>query len=87
MFSLLCIYAGRAGRVSPGTCYRIVPRDFYEEFIPEFGIPEMQVSALSTLERVTYLHIAVYRNNLQTLLGIHEFAAFVRLFSIHSQHE
>ncbi|CAH3166074.1 unnamed protein product [Porites lobata] len=33
---------GRAGRVSPGTCYRIVPRDFYEEFIPEFGIPEMQ---------------------------------------------
>ena len=65
-------HAGRAGRVSPGTCYRIVPRDFYEEFIPEFGIPEMQVSAPSTLERVTYFHIVIYCNNLQTLLGIHE---------------
>ncbi|KAL9952201.1 hypothetical protein ACROYT_G039416 [Oculina patagonica] len=33
---------GRAGRVSAGTCYRMVTKEFYESCLPEFGIPEMQ---------------------------------------------
>lgn len=33
---------GRAGRVSAGTCFRLVTREFYENALPEFGVPEMQ---------------------------------------------
>ena len=39
-------FIGRAGRVSAGTCFRMVSREFYESVIPEFGIPEMQVCFL-----------------------------------------
>ena len=35
---------GRAGRVSTGTCYRMVTREFYHSCLPQFGIPEMQVN-------------------------------------------
>ena len=45
---------GRAGRVSSGTCYRMVTRDFYESFIPEFGIPEMQVREMIRLRCQSY---------------------------------
>ncbi|KAK2567406.1 ATP-dependent RNA helicase TDRD9 [Acropora cervicornis] len=40
---------GRAGRVSTGYCFRMVTRQFYESFIPEFGIPEMKRCPLSQL--------------------------------------
>ena len=40
---------GRAGRVSDGRVYRMVTRKFYEENIPEFGIPEMQRCPLDQL--------------------------------------
>lgn len=33
---------GRAGRVTEGRLYRMVPEDFYREVLPEYGIPEMQ---------------------------------------------
>ncbi|XP_075723023.1 tudor domain containing 9 protein spindle E isoform X2 [Rhipicephalus microplus] len=33
---------GRAGRVSEGRLYRMVPVGFYENYLPEYGIPEMQ---------------------------------------------
>ncbi|XP_060080350.1 ATP-dependent RNA helicase TDRD9-like, partial [Ylistrum balloti] len=33
---------GRAGRVSNGRVYRMITRYFWEHFIPDFGIPEMQ---------------------------------------------
>ena len=36
---------GRAGRVSAGTCFRLVTREFYENALPEFGVPEMQVGS------------------------------------------
>lgn len=45
-FTLL---VGRAGRVSAGTCFRMVTREFYESFLPEFGIPEMQVCRVMLL--------------------------------------
>lgn len=34
---------GRAGRVSNGRVYRMIPREFYERHLQEFGVPEMQV--------------------------------------------
>ncbi|XP_067136468.1 ATP-dependent RNA helicase TDRD9 [Centruroides vittatus] len=40
---------GRAGRVSDGRCYRMVPYDFYENHLPEYGIPEMTRSPLEHL--------------------------------------
>ncbi|XP_064484579.1 ATP-dependent RNA helicase TDRD9-like [Ornithodoros turicata] len=33
---------GRAGRVSEGRLYRMVPEDFYENVLPDYGIPEMK---------------------------------------------
>ncbi|XP_077537769.1 ATP-dependent RNA helicase TDRD9-like [Haemaphysalis longicornis] len=33
---------GRAGRVSEGRLYRMVPEDFYDKWLPDYGIPEMQ---------------------------------------------
>lgn len=46
--NLLLIFLGRAGRVSTGYCFRMVTRQFYESFIPEFGIPEMKVCKVAT---------------------------------------
>lgn len=40
---ILCIISGRAGRVTNGRVYRMVPRLFYENCIQDYGIPEMQV--------------------------------------------
>ncbi|XP_077521432.1 tudor domain containing 9 protein spindle E isoform X2 [Amblyomma americanum] len=33
---------GRAGRVTEGRVYRMVPESFYHEVLPDYGIPEMQ---------------------------------------------
>jgi len=40
---------GRAGRVSNGRVYYMVPRWFYETHLPEYGTPEMQRSPLESL--------------------------------------
>ena len=37
------LLSGRAGRVSNGRVYRMVTSSFYEDHIPEYGTPEMQV--------------------------------------------
>lgn len=33
---------GRAGRVSEGRLYRMIPEDFYNTVLPDYGIPEMK---------------------------------------------
>ncbi|XP_062595523.1 ATP-dependent RNA helicase TDRD9-like [Saccostrea cucullata] len=40
---------GRAGRVTKGRVYRMITRNFYETFIPNYGIPEMQRCPLEKL--------------------------------------
>ncbi|KAL4238351.1 ATP-dependent RNA helicase tdrd9 [Mactra antiquata] len=40
---------GRAGRVSNGRVYRLVTRHFYENYLPEYGTPEMQRCPLDKL--------------------------------------
>ena len=35
---------GRAGRVSAGRCYRLIKREFFRKYCPNYSIPEMQVS-------------------------------------------
>lgn len=40
---------GRAGRVSDGRCYRMVPFDFYENHLSDDGIPEINRSPLEQL--------------------------------------
>ena len=46
--NVLFIFVGRADRVSTGYCFRMVTQQFYESFIPEFGIPEMKVCKVAT---------------------------------------
>ena len=38
---------GRAGRVANGRVYRFVTRKFYEDNLPDYSTPEMQVSILA----------------------------------------
>ncbi|KAI8787906.1 ATP-dependent RNA helicase TDRD9 [Biomphalaria glabrata] len=40
---------GRAGRVSHGRVYYMVPRWFFDRVLPEYGIPEMKRSPLESL--------------------------------------
>ncbi|XP_052105936.1 ATP-dependent RNA helicase TDRD9-like [Mytilus californianus] len=40
---------GRAGRVSDGRVYRMITRFFWETYIPDYGIPEMQRCPLEQL--------------------------------------
>ncbi|CAL8272859.1 unnamed protein product [Merluccius merluccius] len=40
---------GRAGRVSKGFCYRLITKEFWENDIPEYMIPEMLVSPLASI--------------------------------------
>ena len=35
---------GRAGRVSEGRCYRLVKRELFRKYCPNYSVPEMQVS-------------------------------------------
>lgn len=39
----LLSFAGRAGRVSKGYCYRLIHKDFWESSIPDHVVPEMLV--------------------------------------------
>lgn len=39
--------AGRAGRTSPGKCYRLYPSSVYQEELPEATVPEIQRSSLA----------------------------------------
>lgn len=36
-------FAGRAGRVSKGYCYRLIHKDFWDSSIPDHVVPEMLV--------------------------------------------
>uniref|UniRef100_A0A671WD89 ATP-dependent RNA helicase TDRD9 n=1 Tax=Sparus aurata TaxID=8175 RepID=A0A671WD89_SPAAU len=40
---------GRAGRVSKGYCYRLVTKEFWENEIPDYMIPEMQLAPLTKI--------------------------------------
>ncbi|XP_013363353.1 PREDICTED: putative ATP-dependent RNA helicase TDRD9 isoform X3 [Chinchilla lanigera] len=61
---------GRAGRVSKGYCYRLVPRDFWEKCIPDYVVPEMLRCPLgSTVLKVKLLDMGEPRALLATALS------------------
>ncbi|MBN3308345.1 DHX40 helicase, partial [Amia calva] len=41
--------AGRAGRTSAGKCYRIYSREFWEKCMPEYMVPEIQRTSLTSV--------------------------------------
>nr|XP_061828730.1 probable ATP-dependent RNA helicase DHX40 [Nerophis lumbriciformis] len=41
--------AGRAGRTSAGRCFRIYTKEFWEECMPEYTIPEIQRTSLTAV--------------------------------------
>ncbi|KAM9811375.1 putative ATP-dependent RNA helicase DHX40 isoform 1-T1 [Syngnathus typhle] len=41
--------AGRAGRTSAGKCFRIYTKEFWEECMPEYTIPEIQRTSLTAV--------------------------------------
>uniref|UniRef100_A0A672HVK8 RNA helicase n=1 Tax=Salarias fasciatus TaxID=181472 RepID=A0A672HVK8_SALFA len=41
--------AGRAGRTSPGKCFRIFSKDFWETCMPEYTVPEIQRTSLTAV--------------------------------------
>lgn len=41
--------AGRAGRTSAGKCFRIYSKDFWETCMPEYTIPEIQRTSLTSV--------------------------------------
>lgn len=41
--------AGRAGRTSAGKCFRIYTKEFWEKCMPEYTIPEIQRTSLTTV--------------------------------------
>ncbi|KAM6170841.1 ATP-dependent RNA helicase TDRD9 isoform 1-T1 [Erethizon dorsatum] len=61
---------GRAGRVSKGYCYRLVPRDFWEKCVPDHVVPEMLRCPLgSTVLKVKLLDMGEPRALLATALS------------------
>ncbi|XP_071972015.1 ATP-dependent RNA helicase TDRD9 [Engystomops pustulosus] len=61
---------GRAGRVSKGYCYRLVHKDFWNDFIPENVVPEMLRSPLgNTILKVKLLDMGEPRALLATALS------------------
>ncbi|XP_077323696.1 ATP-dependent RNA helicase TDRD9 isoform X1 [Lithobates pipiens] len=61
---------GRAGRVSKGYCYRLVLKDFWNNFIPENVVPEILRSPLgSTILKVKLLDMGEPRALLATALS------------------
>ena len=41
--------AGRAGRVRPGKCFRLVPQEVFDREVPPVTVPEMQRSDLTAM--------------------------------------
>lgn len=41
--------AGRAGRVRPGTCFRLVPEDHYQRVLLDYTLPEIRRTTLEDL--------------------------------------
>ncbi|KAK3560665.1 hypothetical protein QTP86_014516 [Hemibagrus guttatus] len=41
--------AGRAGRTSPGKCFRIYNKEFWENCMPEYTVPEIQRTSLTSV--------------------------------------
>ncbi|XP_062872435.1 probable ATP-dependent RNA helicase DHX40 isoform X1 [Trichomycterus rosablanca] len=41
--------AGRAGRTSPGKCFRIYSKEFWEKCMPEYTVPEIQRTSLTSV--------------------------------------
>ncbi|KAK2831233.1 hypothetical protein Q7C36_016319 [Tachysurus vachellii] len=41
--------AGRAGRTSPGMCFRIYNKEFWENCMPEYTVPEIQRTSLTSV--------------------------------------
>ncbi|XP_060799719.1 probable ATP-dependent RNA helicase DHX40 [Neoarius graeffei] len=41
--------AGRAGRTSPGKCFRIYNKEFWENCMPEYTVPEIQRASLTSV--------------------------------------
>lgn len=41
--------AGRAGRTSPGKCFRIYNKEFWEKSMPEYTVPEIQRTSLTAV--------------------------------------
>ncbi|XP_006516383.1 ATP-dependent RNA helicase TDRD9 isoform X4 [Mus musculus] len=61
---------GRAGRVSKGYCYRLIPRDFWDSAIPDHVVPEMLRCPLgSTILKVKLLDMGEPRALLATALS------------------
>ncbi|XP_055969720.1 ATP-dependent RNA helicase TDRD9 [Sorex fumeus] len=61
---------GRAGRVSKGHCYRLVHRDFWDNYIPNHTVPEMLRCPLgSTILKVKLLDMGEPRALLATALS------------------
>ncbi|XP_068110452.1 ATP-dependent RNA helicase TDRD9 [Hyperolius riggenbachi] len=61
---------GRAGRVSKGYCYRLIMKDFWNDFIPENVVPEMLRSPLgNTILKVKLLDMGEPRVLLATALS------------------
>uniref|UniRef100_A0A8D0XSV9 RNA helicase n=1 Tax=Sus scrofa TaxID=9823 RepID=A0A8D0XSV9_PIG len=61
---------GRAGRVSKGYCYRLVPKDFWDTSIPDHVIPEMLRCPLgSTILKLKLLDMGEPRALLATALS------------------
>uniref|UniRef100_A0A8C6IAW1 ATP-dependent RNA helicase TDRD9 n=1 Tax=Mus spicilegus TaxID=10103 RepID=A0A8C6IAW1_MUSSI len=61
---------GRAGRVSKGHCYRLIPRDFWDSAIPDHVVPEMLRCPLgSTILKVKLLDMGEPRALLATALS------------------
>ncbi|XP_045863863.1 ATP-dependent RNA helicase TDRD9 [Meles meles] len=61
---------GRAGRVSKGYCYRLIPKDFWDSSIPDHVVPEMLRCPLgSTILKVKLLDMGEPRALLATALS------------------
>ena len=40
---------GRAGRLRPGKCFKLYPRDFHDSVMANYSVPEMQRTPLEEL--------------------------------------
>ena len=65
--------AGRAGRVSNGRVFRLIHKEFYVNYLEDYGAPEMTRCPLSQLVRLQFisslsvavtLYLLVYYNSL-----------------------